>query len=116
MTGVATHLNNNQTKSKPGSGDGTKVGLFANPRAVSPDECWFYHVMDLPGLGLVGGHWDLRGRIHEYIGHVEFAGKRVLDIGTASGFLTFEMERLGAEVVSFDADSAARMFFGPYER
>ena len=29
-------------------------------------------------------------------------GKRVLDVGTSSGFLCFEMERRGAEVVAFD--------------
>ena len=31
-----------------------------------------------------------------------FAGQRVLEIGPASGFLTFEMEKRGAEVVSIE--------------
>ena len=30
---------------------------------------------------------------------VNFAGKRVIDIGPASGFLSFHMERAGAQVV-----------------
>ena len=88
--------------------------LYAAARNVtSIDECRFYHVMDLPGFGQVGGEWDLRGRVTDYLGHVNVAGKRVLDVGTASGFLTFEMEKLGAEVVSFDADGPQRYFFVP---
>jgi SAM-dependent methyltransferase len=89
---------------------------FAESRSVkSPAECWFYHVMDLPGFGTVGEQWDLRGRINDYIGHVDVRGKRVLDIGTASGFLTFEMEKMGADVVSFDADSPARLYLLPFK-
>jgi SAM-dependent methyltransferase len=58
--------------------------------------------MDVPGYGEVGGEWDLRGKENEYLGGVDFQGKRVLDVGTSSGFLTFYMESQGAEVVSFD--------------
>jgi SAM-dependent methyltransferase len=87
---------------------------YAEPRFVEKlEDCWFYHVMDLPELGTVGDNWDLRGRIDDYTGHVALAGKRVLDVGTASGFLTFEMERKGAEVVSFDADGPLRSFLIP---
>jgi 2-polyprenyl-3-methyl-5-hydroxy-6-metoxy-1,4-benzoquinol methylase len=76
--------------------------IYATPRAVSIEDCEFYHVMDLPGFGRVGGQWDLRGRVDEYLGHVDFRGKRVLEIGPASGFLTIEMERRGAEVVAVE--------------
>src|SRR5205085_2664900 len=41
--------------------------MFAAPRRVeSPDECFFYHTMELPGVGLVRGQWDLRGRFDGY--------------------------------------------------
>jgi SAM-dependent methyltransferase len=61
--------------------------------------------MDLPGVGLQEGAWDLRGRYDEYFGGHDFAGERVLDLGTASGGLAFEIERRGArEVVAFDLD------------
>ena len=53
-------------------------------------ECYFYHKMDLPGVGTVGGAWDLRNRFDDYVNNANFAGRSVLDIGTASGFLTFE--------------------------
>jgi SAM-dependent methyltransferase len=66
------------------------------------DGCDFYHAMDLPGVGEVNGRWDLRPTIDTYLGNVSFVGKRVLDVGAASGYLTFEMERRGGDVVSFD--------------
>ena len=76
---------------------------YATPRIVdSPDECFFYHTMELPKLGLVPGLWDLRGRATEYLGKNKLSGKRVLELGSASGFLTFEIERQGAEVVGYD--------------
>src|SRR5436853_85936 len=54
--------------------------MFAAPRHVeSADECFFYHTMELPGLGVVRGQWDLRGRFDEYVGGVDVKGKRVLE-------------------------------------
>ncbi|MGH9122965.1 MAG: class I SAM-dependent methyltransferase, partial [Acidimicrobiales bacterium] len=77
--------------------------LYAEPRTVAGvEECLFYHTMDLPGVGLVEGPWDLRPSAGDYLGNLDLRGKRALDVGTASGFLTFEMERRGAEVVSYD--------------
>ena len=67
--------------------------LFAQPWAVAdPAACYFYHVIDVPGHCLMVGDWDLRGEVAKYLGNVSFAGQRVLEIGPASGFLTFEME------------------------
>jgi SAM-dependent methyltransferase len=90
--------------------------MFAEPiENIDPSDCFFYHAMDLPGLGVVQGEWDLRGKFAEYTGHVDFTGKRVLDIGAASGFLSFSAEAAGArEVVSFDLDSSYRQDFLPF--
>jgi hypothetical protein len=77
--------------------------IYAKPRDVaSLDDCGFYHTMDIPGYGLVEGAWDLREGLRDYLGGVDLEGKRVLEMGTASGFLCFSMEALGAEVVAFD--------------
>ena len=77
--------------------------LYAPERTItSLNECWFYHVMELPGYGSVPGQWDLRNGVDAYLGHVHLADKRVLEVGTASGFLCFEMEKRGAEVVAYD--------------
>jgi len=79
------------------------------------EDCWFYHVMDLPGLGTVDhfGSWDLRGRFDEYTGHVPLLGKSLVDVGTASGFLTFEAEQRGAIVTSFDVPSGDSVNIDP---
>jgi SAM-dependent methyltransferase len=77
--------------------------LYAEPRVVEDlKSCWFYHTMQIPGYGLVEGQWDLRGQEHHYTGGIDFTGRRVLEVGTASGQLCFYMERQGAEVVGFD--------------
>lgn len=71
--------------------------------------------MELPGVGLIQGEWDLRGRFGDYTDHYSFAGKRVLDIGAGSGFLSFSAESAGAEeVISFDLDSSYRQDFLPF--
>jgi len=80
----------------------------------SPDDCTFYHTIDLPGLGTQAGPWDLRGTVEPYIGRLDFTGKRVLDVGAANGFLTFEMERRGADVVSFDLPSGGKWDIVPF--
>src|ERR1041384_3022401 len=77
--------------------------LFSSSRHVTDiSDCYFYHVMNLPGYGEVGGEWDLRGGEEFYLGRVSFEGKRVLELGTASGHLCRYMERQGAEVIGFD--------------
>jgi hypothetical protein len=79
------------------------TNVYAPLRVVERlDECYFYHSIDLPEHGSVNGEWDLRSGVERYLGRVDFRGKRVLDVGTASGFLAFWMERQGAEVVGFD--------------
>jgi len=84
--------------------DTTPNSLFAAPRFVANlDNCFFYHTMDIPGYGTAQGHWDIRGNESQYLGEVEFKDKRVLEIGPASGLLTFFMEHQRAEVVSLEA-------------
>lgn len=89
--------------------------LFAAPRPIDgPESCEFYHTMEVPGLGLVQGQWDLRDIVDQYLGGVSFVGKRVLEIGPASGFLTIEMERRGANVVSIEVPDEPGWNFVPY--
>ena len=88
---------------------------YAAPMGVSDiAECYYYHTMDVPGHGLVTGEWDLRAGVDDYLGHEDVAGKRALEIGTASGFMCFEMERRGAEVVAYDLSSAHAWDVVPY--
>jgi len=88
--------------------------LYATPRHIaSGDEYLFYHSIDLPE-GTVDGYWDLRPTVREYLGNHDFSGQRVLDVGTAGGFLTFHMEAQGAEVISFDVASGEEWNVVPY--
>jgi len=64
-------------------------------------DCFFYHSADLPD-GEIAGAWDLRGNEALYLGHVDPGGKRILELGPASGALTRWLERQGADVVCFD--------------
>jgi SAM-dependent methyltransferase len=90
--------------------------LYAKPIDVDDiSSCYFYHTVDLPGIGLQKGEWDLRGDFDDYVGRVDFTGKRVLDVGCGSGFLSFSAEeRNASEVVSFDMDDAARQHWLPF--
>ena len=88
---------------------------FAAPRTPRLDECYFYHRMDLPGVGTVGGEWDLRGGIGAYLGGVDFTGRTAVDVGTASGMLCFEMERRGATVVGYDLSDEFDWDLVPYD-
>jgi SAM-dependent methyltransferase len=67
-------------------------------RVVDLADCDFYHVVELPGGGLAQGQWDLRATVDDYLGGVDFSGKRVIEVGPASGFLSFHMEQQGARV------------------
>jgi SAM-dependent methyltransferase len=89
--------------------------VFAVPQKIeAAADCYFYHTMELPGHGVMTGEWDLRRAVDDYLGKVSFAGQRVLEIGPASGFLTFEMEKRGAEVVSVEVTAEHGWDFVPY--
>jgi len=79
------------------------VTVYASGRGkIKFEDCNFYHTVEVPGIGTVTGEWDLRGHVDEYLGGYNFSHKRVLEIGPASGFLTFEMERRRANVVALE--------------
>lgn len=93
------------------------MDIFAEPRVVTDTkDCYFYHTMELPGIGKIAGNWDLNRNIRSYLGNVSFKGKRVLDVGCASGVLSFFMEEQGAEVVSFDMDKNVAWDMVPYAK
>src|SRR5262245_1664122 len=84
-----------------------RSSMYQQPRHVERvEDCDFYHAIDLPGLGPQKGRWDLRRDPAEYFGNVDVAGKTILDVGTGSGFIGFEMEKRGANLIAFDFDSS----------
>src|ERR1051326_2438794 len=90
--------------------------LLAEPRVIERlEDCYFYHTMELPGFGVVRGHWDLRGRFDDYVGGVSVEGKAIVAWCAPAGFLSFEAERLGARgVLSFDMGDARQQHFVPF--
>ena len=66
------------------------------------DLVW-YHTSELPDGRILSGAWDLRGHEPDYLGGIDVRGARVLELGPATGYLTYYMERQGAEVVAFEA-------------
>lgn len=100
--------------SEPRAGAEPRPPYAAPVRVTDIAECYYYHTMDVPGHGVVAGEWDLRGGVDDYLGHADVAGKRVLEIGTASGFLCFEMERRGGDVVAYDLSPAQSWDVVPY--
>ena len=78
-------------------------------------DCDFYHTVDVPGHGLIKGQWDLRGRESDYLGAVPLKGRSVLEIGPASGYLSFWMEQQGAEVTVLDLSEDHNWDFVPFK-
>ena len=66
-------------------------------------DCIWYHSYefnrDIEGIMR---EYDLDPYLNKFLLPDDMEGKTFLDIGTASGFFSFQMERSGAEVVSFD--------------
>lgn len=93
---------------------GTGEPYAPNRLVTRVEDCYFYHTMDLPGHGTVHGAWDLRDCVDDYLGHVPLEGKRILEMGTASGCVCFEMERRGADVVACDLDENGDWDTVPY--
>jgi O-methyltransferase len=92
------------------------TALYAEPPQypIVFEDCHFYHILDIPGFGRTKGQWDLRQSLDAYLGNMPFCGTRVLEIGPASGYLTFEMEKRGASVVAIEVTESHSWDFVPY--
>jgi hypothetical protein len=92
------------------------MSVYTDARSVTDlKDCYFYHTMYLPSIGKIEGDWDLHN-LSSYLGEVNFKGRRVLDVGCASGVLSFYMEKQGAEVVSFDLDERGSWDMVPFAK
>ena len=75
--------------------------------------CYWYHTLKFPDGETVRGSWAIED-FSQYIGGYDLAGKTVLDVGTASGYLAFNAEKAGADVTGLDAASTQEFRHFPY--
>src|SRR4051812_4100612 len=72
--------------------------------AEAADFFW-YHTIDL-GAGLITpGLYDFRDTVDCFGFPRDMKGMKVLDVGSATGFFSFEFESRGARVISVDLPS-----------
>jgi SAM-dependent methyltransferase len=77
---------------------------------------YWYHSFYFANGYEVRGDYDIGLNIHEYGFPDDLAGKRVLDVGAASGWFSFYLEQRGAQVTSFDLSSETQIdCYGRYE-
>ena len=73
----------------------------------------WYHTIDLGNGICTPGFYDHRQYLSEYGLPKDLQGQTALDIGAASGFFTFELEKRGAEVTSTELPNWDSHDFGP---
>jgi len=77
----------------------------------------WYHSFSFDNGLQIAGDYDIGADIEDYGFPLDLTGARVLDVGAASGWISFYFEQLGAEVTAFDARSVAELDeFGSYDR
>ena len=73
----------------------------------------WYHTIDLGGGLVTPGEYDLRPYLGRYGFPDDLRGRTALDIGAASGFFSFELERRGARVTATELGEWADHDLGP---
>src|SRR5215472_7385425 len=66
---------------------------------------YWYHTIDLGDSLITPGLYDYRETISSFPFPADMTGIRVLDVGPATGFFSFEFERRGASVVALELPS-----------
>lgn len=77
------------------------------------DAASWYHTIDLGDGRVTPGAYDHRPYLPRYGLPEDLTGKTALDLGAASGFFSFEMERRGAQVTAVDLPDWDSHDFGP---
>ena len=73
---------------------------------ISLDECEWYHAMEIDGVSpnnlTPSISFDCREDIGNILGNLDYKDKKVLNLGSITGYLSFEAERRGGDVTSID--------------
>jgi 2-polyprenyl-3-methyl-5-hydroxy-6-metoxy-1,4-benzoquinol methylase len=84
------------------TGSDFQAALETYHALCEPEACDFYHTIETPSGQIFPGAWDLRGHESTYLGNVDFSGKRVLEVGPASGGLSAYLAKAGADLTVLD--------------
>ena len=85
-----------------------------DPAAAIASVSRWYHCIDIPPAGSTPGLFDLRPVV-DRLPWPDVRGRRCLDVGTADGFLAFELERRGAaQVMAVDITTHERWDWEPH--
>lgn len=97
------------------SGRAAHLALFRDfargcaERGLTPDPLLFwYHAVDLGGGLVTPGSFDYRAVVEAFGLPAGMHGMSALDVGSATGFFAFEMERRGASVTSVELPALSR--------
>jgi len=73
---------------------------------IKLEDCEWYHKMEVPNVSsdniTPSVSFDIRDDIHNILGNLDYKNKKVLNLGSITGHLSFEAERRGADVTSID--------------
>jgi hypothetical protein len=83
-------------------GDACQADYATRRAGLTVNDCDFYHTSVLRDGSVVEGPWDHRGAEDAYVGGCSFDGRKVLELGPATGHFTYFLESRGADVVSFE--------------
>lgn len=78
---------------------------FCERAAADVGRYYWYHTVDLGGGLVTPGLYDYRETISSFPFPSDMSGMRVLDVGPATGFFSFEFERRGASVIAMELPS-----------
>jgi tRNA (mo5U34)-methyltransferase len=79
--------------------------LFCERAGADVSRYYWYHTIDLGGGLVTPGLYDYRETISSFPFPSDMSGMKVLDVGPATGFFSFEFERRGARVSAMELPS-----------
>jgi tRNA (mo5U34)-methyltransferase len=90
---------------------GVVSGELSTELSTAVESGDWYHTIELPGGQVTPGFFDHRSVLSRYPLPADMTGSRVLDVGSADGFFSFEMERRGASVLALDVPDRSKLDF-----
>jgi hypothetical protein len=81
---------------------GFQAALLTHFNKTTEADSVFYHTVELPDGRVISGDWDLRGHEDTYLGGSPFAGKRVIEYGPATGWISAHIAARARALTVFD--------------